>query len=529
MNDDSDTLEGQQPQYHLCDDHMLPEEELDQSDDTPQSQDDRMLLDNDFDAQQDNLATFSALEHEIPQYLPEKALLTCSSSLLRADGKQDTYLTIHNAPSNNYVAQKINDGNEFAVGGDPSHILTSLDREFKFQPQQRWHVIVISEDTLQFVGVPRRSYPLISGMGDQSSQSAGEGIELQQERDSGGDSMMEDGSVRPISQNKLNEQGFALNGVDGAQQSNNLTNGEPATDLYHVLDNFHCTSHGQFQQIDPIDKMILDETNEPITHPSDHQQTQSPPAYDVPQPSVMPHYKSPVQDYLSQPVALPEHNKRKQPHQQPIHQTEEEQKQKIGDALFMAEDHRFGNYTGTNLCRWCGRRGHEAVQCIKWDPEHFDKLVCVVCNNKKHLLDDCLRFQVMSEEEKVKLLLVDGANRPGARSFFWPWVCTFTMPFHSLSMFYQIKIAPGKRTILTCSLYHRPILLTKSMPIPRQPPHFQCHEPSSSVSRAPSVVGTCGAICGRPSHMELVKCRQHFMTKSLFSKDLTSALMLIGP
>lgn len=392
MDGVSETLEGQQPQHHLDDDHMLPEEEFDQSDDTPQSQDDHMLLDDHINAQKDNLTPFADFENGIPQYLPEKALLTCSSTLLRADGNRETYLTIHNAPSDDYVAQEINDGHEFAIGGDPSHILQSLDREFRFQPQQRWHVIVVSEDTLQLVGVPRRSYPLDSGMTDGSFQSAGEGTGPQQHRE-GGDSLMNDGPVN------------------------------------HV-----CTSPGQAQQTNgSIDSTMFSATNEPTYQPSNHQEIQSPLSYDFPRIPSMSRHTTPAQDRPSQSAAFSEHNKRKQPHQQPIDQREQEGKQKMEDALLMAADHRFGHYVGTNRCRWCGRRGHEAVQCIKWDPEHFDKLVCIVCNNKKHLLDDCLRFQVMSEEAKEKLVLVDGANRPGARSFFWPWVRIFTNapPLHS--------------------------------------------------------------------------------------------------
>lgn len=410
MDGVSETFEGQQPQSRLNDDVLLPEEEIDQCDDTSKSQ--------------ENMTPFNDFENEVPHYLPEKALMTCSSSLLRADGNHETYLTIHNAPSHDYVAQKINDGHEFAIGGDASHILKSLDREFLFQPQQRWHVIVISENTLQLTGVPRQSYPLISRMTDGSFQSGTEGVELQQKCSGDGDIMVDDGPVGHTGQDQLNEQGRDLDGLDGAQQSNILTNGKSATDLEHVLDNHYRTTLGRFRQSDSIDDMMIDTTNEPTDHPSGHQQGIS----------SMPPHPTPIQDRPSQWAASSEHNKRNQPHQQSMDQREEEGKQKSEDALIVAADHRFGSYVGTNLCRWCSRRGHEAVQCIKWDPEHFDKLVCIVCNNKKHLLDDCLRFQVMSEEEKVKLVLVDGANRPGARSFFWPWVRVFATSSHNLSM-----------------------------------------------------------------------------------------------
>lgn len=85
------------------------------------------------------------------------------------------------------------------------------------------------------------------------------------------------------------------------------------------------------------------------------------------------------------------------------------------------EPHRFADNTGTNLCDYCGRDGHEADACIKWDPVHFDKPVCTACNNDQHSLDECPKFRSMSVPERRALLLGKGARRPGVRSEDHAW------------------------------------------------------------------------------------------------------------
>lgn len=89
-----------------------------------------------------------------------------------------------------------------------------------------------------------------------------------------------------------------------------------------------------------------------------------------------------------------------------------------------------GDYSDTNLCRWCGPPGHTAIDCVKWDPEHFDKAVCVAGNNKKQGLSDCTtKWPNMSEQERRTLLLERGAGKPGARSDFYPWVSVSSFHF----------------------------------------------------------------------------------------------------
>lgn len=87
---------------------------------------------------------------------------------------------------------------------------------------------------------------------------------------------------------------------------------------------------------------------------------------------------------------------------------------------------RFEDKSGTGRCDWCGRHGHEAVSCLRWDPEHFDKAACVVCNNASHGVDECPRFARMAREARASLLLGGGAWRPGVRSRHHAWTdyCT---------------------------------------------------------------------------------------------------------
>ncbi|KKY30954.1 hypothetical protein UCDDA912_g09132 [Diaporthe ampelina] len=85
------------------------------------------------------------------------------------------------------------------------------------------------------------------------------------------------------------------------------------------------------------------------------------------------------------------------------------------------EPHRFADKTGMGLCDYCGRDGHEADACIKWDPVHFDKPVCTACNNDQHSLDECPKFGAMPPRDKAALLLDKGARRPGVRGENHAW------------------------------------------------------------------------------------------------------------
>lgn len=78
--------------------------------------------------------------------------------------------------------------------------------------------------------------------------------------------------------------------------------------------------------------------------------------------------------------------------------------------------------SGSGVCDWCDRPGHEAIDCIKWDPVHFDKGVCVMCNNRLHSLDECDRFDELDFFDQAEMLLEVGRMKPGVRSVGLPWV-----------------------------------------------------------------------------------------------------------
>lgn len=78
--------------------------------------------------------------------------------------------------------------------------------------------------------------------------------------------------------------------------------------------------------------------------------------------------------------------------------------------------------SGSGVCDWCDRPGHEAIDCIRRDPVHFDKGVCILCNNRLHGIDECLRFEDLDLFDQAELLVDIGRMKPGVRSVGFPWV-----------------------------------------------------------------------------------------------------------
>lgn len=68
-----------------------------------------------------------------------------------ASGK--SYLFLHNAPVDNYVALGINDGHEYAAGGDREYLVEYLRAHLN--NAERYHVVVIPEKNVQMAKVPR--------------------------------------------------------------------------------------------------------------------------------------------------------------------------------------------------------------------------------------------------------------------------------------------------------------------------------------------------------------------------------------
>lgn len=422
------SYQGRSAHYRDDDDLRLPEKEFDlyQSNLTEgtgsltllnddfdatlsHNDDNPMLCEGDFVLPQgvpaqhhDNLSFLEEeLELDIPHDLPEDALLTTSTNFFHADGHEETYLTLLNTPIDNYVAPKINDGHEFAIGGDPKHILKCLNQQFESRPQERWHVIVVPEENLSLVGAPRCSYPLVPGMADASSRP----FDLPG-RDDGTRSVYSPANQYSAGRGYTQQ----INQVEDVYDG--LMDGQPI-EPPHVYGNFGFFEPGQPQQnIDLNDDMMNSGSVELLAYLFDDQGLCNQPDHIFNQTASQPFQFTTA--YYNPRLECIEPEQSQHREDMWLHRRQ--------DAATIEADTRWGNYSGTDLCRWCGRHGHEAVQCIRWDPDHFDKLVCVACNNKKHVIDECSNFANLSDEAKAKLLLVDGAKKPGVRSFFWPWV-----------------------------------------------------------------------------------------------------------
>lgn len=175
------------------------------------------------------------------------------------------------------------------------------------------------------------------------------------------------------------------------------------------------------------------------------------------------------------------------------------QRRQETNAATIAADEFKGDYSGTGLCRWCGREGHEAVHCIKMDPTHFDKGVCVACNNKQHAIDQCDKFaRVMTWEEQAALLVDAGAGKPGVRSYFYPWVCVvFVFEFPSLCLALSCQsILSDLCTQFLGPLSSLPFLLSyiDTLLIPLL---FLPHNPAFSSSKDKPFVLTIHISCAR--------------------------------
>lgn len=292
------------------------------------------------------------IDRVLPQVLPDNAIRVA----IHKDGQDRQYLTLYNNPTAPYVANRIHDGYEFAIGGDKDIILRTLNNKLNSFPRQNWHIVAIPESNVQASNAPR--WP------SRSSVHGG-----------------------PIQQNPNNSGGVTRGGpVIAAPWTNNFqdANVQPNSPFDQGTSNHQIKGYNVGVAVSPSGQ------NQP-----DH----------APQPP-----KKHVHHFTHQDAKL-------------LRSFEQFQRKQDAISAVLNADEEMGDYTGTNLCRWCGREGHEAIDCIKFDPEHLDKLVCVACNNKKHVIDECEKFtKVMSVEQQAALLLDAGAGKPGVRSFFYPWV-----------------------------------------------------------------------------------------------------------
>lgn len=412
-------------------------------------------------------------------------------------------INLHNVPlGHNYIAPQINDGEEFAIGGDNAHIVKTLANHLKYRSDEKWHIVGIPESHLQNLapkanpahvdaagqgGPPQ--VPATQAAPQQDAQVAFAQAELAAQWDML--NQLEAEVIRMGQEDGLTNQNlFDFSGQQNqpfqqVQQSgyvpqdfSNLGQGGGGGGLvqdftqgqqmfgYPQQGNFGGLAQGDAQ--DPLLSQVQQSVfpqqgsiggsgpagaEQPV--PMDYQAfmaSQQPGTqFDALAPGAEVLYKPGEDDWifgdqglaLGQPnndnnsnnnnntnndnntsvdPAAPQDEIRLTPLLEPVTvaNSESDPITKVLRAHINSPG-RFEDKSGTGRCDWCGRHGHEAVACIKWDPAHFDKAVCVVCNNAAHGIDECPRFIGMGRERRAFLLLDKGAWRPGVRSTYHPW------------------------------------------------------------------------------------------------------------
>lgn len=422
---------------------------------------------------------------------------------VQEDEQGRQYLTLVNAPFEPYLVERAHDGYEFVVGGDMHDILEHLSDMLVARPQQRWHVVAISESSIQLSEAPRwPRWPCdlaMQGTGAQQqlvhnnaavqSRQACSPTPFYSKTSSIGAANNPTQQASPLTQadssgapwatsNDGHRQGLEITGrtldrtgheTDHAFTQNDHSNspwrandsqhsmvntsttdnsvqdgqGNIHVQAYNVRGNTNLADHHASQD----STVVLNGVHQPCNGQSQ--------GVNVPANLHSAQGGAVVQNgnfngaLLHQDYNIPAAHDHMSTHaavagsvvqEKDLHQLTRDslkmfenfeawQRRQGEIANILDADEVFGVYTGTSLCRWCGLEGHEAVDCIKFDPTHFDKLVCVACNNKKHSIDECEKFTTsMTQDEQATLILSKGVNLPGVRSFFYPWVSTIPCP-----------------------------------------------------------------------------------------------------
>ncbi|KUI62766.1 hypothetical protein VP1G_09892 [Cytospora mali] len=414
-------------------------------------------------------------------------------------------ITLSNVPlGHNYIAPQINDGEEFAIGGDNEHIIKTLTNHLRYRSGETWHIVGIPESHLHNGGArASSSYVGVAGQGGsvrgmptpqapQQIAQASQGLFRQGEPVTQKDSMrqmkarlaeLEEELEAWDSERKLHKQNvFGSSGQHtqhfqqgqhsgfppqsfgtfghGGGSFQGYTHGQQSFDYPQQGDfvggqgGAQASSFSQFQQSSlpqqinvggfgqggavPAEPMTLESFMGP--------QTQAATKYDALAPGAEVFYVPEEDDWIFQDPGRvldqpndgekyirnngnEEENAGAASHDEirltpllepPMINDEPNPITKVLRANINSPG-RFGSKAGTGKCDWCGRDGHEAIDCIKWDPQHFDKAVCIVCNNVSHSIDECPTFVGMKQEERAFLLLDKGRWRPGVRSRYHAW------------------------------------------------------------------------------------------------------------
>lgn len=398
-------------------------------------------------------------------YLPHYTIGVNIFEGTTANGLAFKEVVLLDTPNQDYLARRINSGEEFAIGGDKRHVVQSLALELARRPEERWHIIAIKDINLTQLNAPRRAYSMYPHVFDDESRAVydtsldvpgQEGIRRPEVIFPAAEALLVPGTdyFPPRGRDGTYNDGgndfkeilrakrVVVNG-ESAQRILNLTadnlpfigSGEPQPDFNFNFDpNAQVFNGGGDPQQNMVNndgmmqgvEMHGGQVHDPLDPFNSLQDRAGQFPQDVNRGAELPF---PAPPFQSGEELTPEQHEQVEQWRRDFREwkknqraTQKKERQEQDEATIKA-DLVWASYIGTNLCRWCGRRGHEAVECIKWDPDHLDKLVCVQCNNKKHFLDECPAFQNLPLEKKEKLLLLDGAHRPGVRSLYWDWVC----------------------------------------------------------------------------------------------------------
>ncbi|KAK7736628.1 hypothetical protein SLS53_006831 [Cytospora paraplurivora] len=401
---------------------------------------------------------------------------------------------LRNVPlGHNYIAPQINDGNEFAIGGDNAHIIKTLTNHLQFRSDEAWHIVGIPESHLRnLVAAASSSSVPVTGQGGpaqvptnaQASQQHAQGAFSQ---------------AAPVAWNEMGRQhnveytevevaeaesqrGFRQNGFGSSRQQNKpLQQGQQSGHSPQTLGAFgqgggsgqggrsaqgymqgqqhlgypqqggfggfgqvaaELPSSSQVQQSIPSHQHVTsafgqhgESSTAPVTDWAN---------YDALAPGAEVFYVPEEDDWIfedqglahNQPNIINTNNNSNTAdpgyapqYEMPMDTGLQHSVAELDSDALRARDRspeRFEDKSGNGQCDWCERPGHEAIDCIRWDPEHFDKAVCVACNNVLHGIDECPKFNQMDKGARAFLLLEKGAHRPGVRSKYhaWPDYCT---------------------------------------------------------------------------------------------------------
>ncbi|ROW09872.1 hypothetical protein VPNG_06302 [Cytospora leucostoma] len=406
-------------------------------------------------------------------------------SVLDHNGRR--LFNLRNVPlGHNYIAPQINDGDEFAIGGDNAHIIKTLTSHLKFRSDEAWHIVGIPESHLRNI-VAAASSSNVAVDGQDGPTQVPASTQAPQQHAQGAF-----GQGAPVAWNEMGRQHNAeytkVEGAEAEKQPGSRQSGFGSSKQHNRLfqqgqqsgyppQSFGTFGHGggsaqgymQGQQhhgntqqggFGGFSQVAVELPSSPLVQQSVHSQRHATGAfgqhgasssapvtnwanYDALAPGADVFYVPEEDDWIfqGQGVARNQPNNvnhdngnTASPNYAPYTDTQVDTGLHHDIAELEADTQRardrsperFEDKSGNGQCDWCERRGHEAIDCIRWDPESFDKAVCVACNNVLHGIDECPKFNQMDKGERAFLLLDKGAHRPGVRSRYhaWPDYCT---------------------------------------------------------------------------------------------------------